>query len=152
MAHLLTTKNKTVPLVFNVDGPVGNNPAQNIKEDVELVQFLLKCYANSPSSLSAGDKSLLASLKCTGSMDAFTSLAIQAVQNHLKKTNPGTVVDGRVSPVTNISGSYGLDLWTIVALNHGAKKSDPEKWPRLDKFNGCPQRVAELVRRSIIGS
>ncbi len=54
MAHLQAPKPPMaeLPVFYNVDGVVGAPPAQNMTEDVLLVQFALKVYADRPTSTS----------------------------------------------------------------------------------------------------
>jgi hypothetical protein len=53
MAHLLAPQpsHPSMPVFFNVDGVVGAAPAQNEREDVLLVQFILRVIAKSPDAM-----------------------------------------------------------------------------------------------------
>ena len=101
MAHLLAPRHPDpeLPVFFNVDGVVGAPPAQNLSEDVLLVQFALKVIGDSPKpGTPPGLTAAARAVRVTGNMDAATVNAIRALQTAAKQRRSATVVDGRVSP------------------------------------------------------
>ncbi len=153
MAHLMAPQPSApeLPVFFNVDGVVGAAPATNSREDVLLVQFLLKIIGDSPQADS--DPAAVAAgklVKMTGVIDPPTIAAITTSQQSAKKKNPGVVVDGRVSPAKG-GYSYGA-TWTIVRLNKSAQKRHKVAWPRIDKISGCPEELKAMVVRTLIGT
>jgi len=107
MAHLLAPQpsHPSMPVFFNVDGVVGAAPAQNEREDVLLVQFILRVIAKSPDAMT--EPQLQGAVRVTGMIDPATINAIRALQTGFKKEMPGQVVDGRVSPARG-GYTYGV--------------------------------------------
>ena len=131
-----------VPLAFNVDSSVGEGGANSNSTDVALVQFLLKKTSRSPK-LSADTKARMARVRITGSVDPLTVDGIRAIQEHMRRKHPGTVVDGRVSPARG--HWYGEGAWTIVSLNRSMRIQFPSQWPRLQDISECPGSVRSKV-------
>ena len=151
MAHLVAPRipEPELPVFFNVDGVVGANPAQNLREDVLLVQFAFQVLgkdpiATTPPEVTAASKAV----RVTGTIDKETINAIFALQRALG--NPATVVDGRVSPVKG-GYSYGKAMWTIVHLNNFLQNRNVDVWPRIDKISGCPSELKQMVVRQVAG-
>ncbi len=154
MAHLFVPQptNPSLPVFFNVDGVVGAAPAQNLREDVLLVQFYLKLIGDSPSAVS--DAAVIAAcklVKVTGTIDPQTIAAIKADQTWNKKQSPSTVVDGRVSPAKGYCYTTN-SLWSIVGLNKSAQQRHKGNWPRIDKIAGCPDELKAMVVRTLVGT
>ena len=85
------------PLIFNVDAHVGER-AQNSREDVLLVQFLLYCVVQKLKAVNEQGRATQARVRAVplnGVCDAATIDGIRAWQESAK---PKAVVDGRVSP------------------------------------------------------
>jgi hypothetical protein len=153
VAHLMSPQPSVpdLPVFFNVDGVVGAVPAENRREDVLLVQFLLKIIGDSPEATS--DPAAVAAckqVKPTGVIDPATVAAITASQQSAKKNNPNVVVDGRISPAKG-GYSYGA-TWTVVRLNKSAQKRHKGNWPRIDKIPGCPDELKATVTRVLVGT
>jgi len=141
-----------LPLFFNVDSVVGAAPAQNLREDVLLVQFYLRTIGDKP--LAKTDPDLAAACRkvnVTGVIDPETIAAIRLRQQVAKSLdgNSATVIDGRISPA-KLGYSYG-QLWTIVFLNSDIQGRNKDVWPRLDKIAGCPPELKEMVSRTVVG-
>jgi hypothetical protein len=153
MAHLLAPQppNQSLPVIFNVDGVVGAAPAQNLREDVLLVQFAFKLGALNPMGVGPEMLNALRAVQVTGSIDAATINAIRFTQQSLKKNNPGQIVDGRVSPAKG-AYSFGPAIWTIVFLNKAIQARHKEIWPRLDKIEACPSELQDMVIRTLVGT
>jgi hypothetical protein len=140
-----------LPTFFNVDGVVGAAPAQNTREDVLLIQFAFKVMADTP--LAESNSGVLAAarqVKLTGVADAATVAAIRSLQADQKTVNPGTVVDGRVSPAKS-GYAYGGGLWTIINLNNSIQHRHLDVWPRIDKVPSCPPELKDMVKRVLVG-
>jgi hypothetical protein len=140
--------NPQLPTFFNVNGVVGAAPAANQREDVLLVQYLLKTIGmlgdNSPVFAACKAVSV------TGVIDPKTITAITLYQQARKAKNPGVVVDGRVSPA-KAGYSYGGSTWTIVHMNEVVRERYQDLWPRIDKIPGCPDEVKAIVKRTVVG-
>ncbi len=154
MAQVMTPQpsDPEIPLFFNVDGVVGAAPAQNLREDVLLVQFCLRTIGDKP--LAQTKPELVAACKqvnVTGVMDAATVNAIRVRQQVAKglSQNSATMIDGRVSPAKG-GYSYGAH-WTIVLLNSDLQGRNLDVWPRMDKITGCPPELKTMVTRLVVG-
>lgn len=155
MAHLLAPKppEPELPVFYNVDGVVGAPPAQNMREDVLLVQFAFKVVADSPKAeTSANFLAAVRAVRVTGSIDPATINAIRVMQQGEKDThqNPSKIVDGRVSP-TSGGYRYGSAVWTIANLNNMMQGRHINIWPRIDNILGCPQELKVMVQRQVVG-
>jgi hypothetical protein len=139
-----------LPVFFNVDSVVGAAPAQNLREDVLLVQFCLRVIGLTPKETT----DLLVAAACklvqtTGVIDPQTIAAIKAVQLSTKKRDPSVVVDSRVSPAKG-GYTYGA-WWTIAYLNGSVQNRNKSVWPRIDKIQGCPVELLAMLRRVLVG-
>lgn len=152
MAHLLAPQRSkpTLPVFFNVDAAVGAVPAINNREDVLLVQFAFVIMSASQLPGTSLEFYRAASaVRMTGSIDQITIDAIRALQAEVKKRQPNTIVDGRVSPATGYG--YGAAAFTIGHLNESIQHRHIEHWPRLDKIPGCPAELKQMVVRTVQG-
>jgi uncharacterized membrane protein len=151
MAHLMAPQPSApgLPVFFNVDGVVGAAPAQNLREDVLLVQFFFSVIAKNVTEPAA--KAVLGAVKVTGVIDAPTIAAIKDIQERHKKNNPGAIVDGRMSPAKG-GYNYGGGHWAITRLNDNAQDKNKDHWPRIDKIAGCPDEIKLMVVRTLVGT
>jgi hypothetical protein len=155
MAHFLAPNppHPELPVFFNVDGVVGAPPAQNNREDVLLVQFILQVIGlRPPPKISPATVAAARAVQVTGRIDPATITAIRALQEDIRaKLKPQQVVDGRISPA-KVGYSYGSAFWTIVHLNNRLQEDDRNSWPRIDKIAGCPAELQQMVIRTLIGT
>ena len=151
MAHLMAPQPsfEGLPTFFNVDGVVGAAPAQNLREDVLLVQFFFSVIARNVTDPAA--KTVLGAVKVTGMIDPPTIAAIKDIQTRHKKNSPGAIVDGRMSPAKG-GYSYGAAEWAIVRLNENVQTSHLDDWPRIDKIDGCPAELKAMTVRTVVGT
>lgn len=154
MAHLTAPQVSlpTLPVFFDVDGVVGASPAQNKREDVLLVQFLLKTAGEGFAPGDPGDEfgKAVKAVRLTGTVDDATIQAIRVQQNLAKALNAQTIVDGRVSPSQG-GYSYGAHF-SIVHLNNIVQDLNLDVWPRIDKIPGFPMELKQLVTRTLAGT
>jgi hypothetical protein len=136
-----------LPTCFNVDGVVGAAPAQNMREDVLLVQFLFRTWGFQPGSRAPAARSLARSVTPTGTIDPVTIDTIFAFQR--SDLMPGATVDGRVSVAKG--QNYGTAIYTIVQLNSLVQDRNLAIWPRIDGIPGCPAELVAMVRRTVVG-
>ena len=154
MAHLLAPQksNPTLPVFYNVDGVVGKTPAANKREDVLLVQFALATIAaNRVAGTSDAFYQAAKAVQVTGNIDQATVSAITALQLEVKRSHPGTIVDGRVSPSNGTYGYGGGGACSIVTLNESVQRRNVDVWPRIDKIQGCPGELKQMVVRTVQG-
>lgn len=153
MAHLLAPQQSkpTLPVFFNVDGVVGAAPAVNNREDVLLVQFaFVTMSASKLPGTSEEFYQAARAVQLTGVADQTTVNAIRALQLEVKKRQPNTIVDGRVSPAKGTYG-YGGGAYSIGHLNESMQHRHIESWPRIDKVPGCPAELKQMVVRTVQG-
>jgi len=155
MAHLLAPQppNPELPVFFNVDHAVGAAPAQNLREDVLLVQFAFKVMGEVPRRPNTEPELVAAArrVRVTGSIDAETVEAIKVFQGVLRRKFPDQVVDGRVSPAR---GGYLYSqsaAWLITHLNNALQNPNVGIWPRIDMVQGCPPELGRMVARTVAG-
>jgi len=146
--HIATTRPmiSNLPIFFNVDTSVGKSGQNSSKEDILLVQFLLKATAEvAPNGKGDGEASRQRALKVpvTGVADDLTMDGIHAWQEARKRSLPATIIDGRVDPARGVFYAKGGE-WTIVDLNGIFRTLFPNIWPRLQDHPKCP---AILKRR-----
>ena len=155
MAHFsFNGRELRLPAFFNVDGVVGAAPAQNLREDVLLVQFFMRFALDKTGyhGISPDDARTVSSLKVSGVCDQATVDVIYLSQYYRKKETPSVVADGRISPA-RAGGEYSKDSkWTIITLNWRIKELIQDIWPRIDKIPGCPPELTQLVKRTFLGT
>ena len=132
-----------VPIFFNVDSSVGHKGANSSPEDILLVQFLIRKAGDSSPNLPPHQRERMRNVAPTGVCDPETIDGIRAVQETMRESHPGTIVDGKVSPARGYR--YGAGIWTIVSLNVTIRKRFPQVWPRLQDFADCPPLVKKRV-------
>lgn len=139
-----------LPIFFNVQGVVGAAPAQNMMEDVALVQFAFETMGKNPVATSKPEFiAACKKVKVTGMIDQETIDAIRIFQ--AKQSTDAAIVDGRVSPAKS-GYFYGPGgMYAIVAINDALQNRFKDLWPRIDKLPGCPAVLVEMVERTVGG-
>jgi hypothetical protein len=128
-----------LPIFFNVTASVGNQAANANRDDILLVQFLLRAIAEAiPATLPGGQgrRDRMLKVPLSGVIDPATIDGIRAWQEGAKEQFPATVVDGRVSSAR--AYLYGGAMWTIVHMNAAFRAHFPTIWPRLQDHPRCP--------------
>ena len=113
---------------LNVTGKVGADPdCPNEASDVRAVQCLLALILRGTKGVKLGVPFP------SGQFDAVTGFHIFNIQNFLKKSRSGTIVDGCISPARGLS--YGKAVYSILHLNGMARANDKNAWEKiLQKF------------------
>lgn len=134
---------------WNVESHVGPG-CPNKSDDVQLVQFGYYCVAHLPSpppNCTPADmaifKAVVPGAPYSGSPSDPLTLAIKTHQRQR-----GGTQDGRVSPCTGASGSYGETTWMILALVGRMMDLYSQVYPRLDKCPGCPAALAAASKKT----
>ena len=108
----------------NLDGKVGgDSDCPNHRSDVQAVQSLIALVLRGTPGWKLGAP------WPSGQFDAITGYHVFNIQNFLKRSRPGTVVDGCVSPAHGIS--YGGGTWCILNLNLWARNKDHAAWQKI---------------------
>jgi hypothetical protein len=143
--HVLAPRpsNPLIPIYFNVDAPVGQGGVNSNREDILLVQFLLRKAGDSSPEVPPHRREVMRNVAPTGVCDPETIAGIRAAQEVMRDKNPGTVVDGRVSSARTYQ--YGRGIYTIVSLQVTLRRKFPKEWPRLDEFADCPPELKKRV-------
>lgn len=153
MAYLFIPKSpdRELPVFFNLDGVVGASPASNQPEDVLLIQFIFSVMGANPlPTTPASMTAIYRAVNVTGVIDAQTIAAIRSEQEDRKKSQPGTVADGRVSPAVG-GYFYGGGMYSIARLNDNLQHRNIGIWPRIDLIPGCPAGLKAMVTRTVSG-
>jgi hypothetical protein len=137
-----------LPVFYNVDAVVGAAPAANNREDVLLVQYLMRAH-HTRYVKNQEARILLKTMPLHGVADQHTIAGIVKVQESVKKIFPTTIVDGRASQAKGYS--YGASFYTIAILNEFVQREHYELWPRLDKMPEAPPGIRDLVFRTLVG-
>jgi hypothetical protein len=135
---------------WNVDQHVGPGCA-NSAGDVELIQFAYFCMASNGGL--TFDSTLLSLARRITPGEPYDGTASdklsQCIARHQKVR--GRVVDGRVSPMSNSTGSYAPGAtWILVPLNVHMAITLGSIWPRLRDHASCPARLALTSNVSLI--
>lgn len=123
----IDTSTVAQPSVFyNVVHAVGKN-CPNMRDDVQLVQYLLKILYDKfpPNCRPKGNMTV------DGLCGPVTRSWILKFQMHFNADNPGMImVDGRVDRIRNkdFVGSISKTQYTLAVLNKNAAKLNPEGW------------------------
>ncbi len=120
---------------FNVSAHVGAGRANHL-DDVELVRFgyLAARESKNPSGVDfrADMAAVLVNLKPSG---PFGPDLDATIRHHLIVR--GGIQDGCISPITNSSINYRVNIWVIAELGLKIQQFMPENFPRLDKHPQC---------------
>jgi hypothetical protein len=135
MAHLLRFRKPivlvggvTLDYIYNVSNPVGPGKF-NQPDDVHLVQFLLKEYET--RAIVPGT-ALLPLPAVSENFDDLTAVWVYYLQFKMKKENPGSVLDGIVSPARGLVYNLRTEAaWFIAALNYSLKDADSNRFDAL---------------------
>jgi hypothetical protein len=110
--------------ILNVSQRVGPLNCPNDPQDVEAVQRLLAlCVHGTAARLG------FALPQPTGRFDPVTGFCIFYIQWYSHKDNPGTIVDGVVSPATG--AFYGPGPFVLTNINVLARRADQAAWDNL---------------------
>ena len=103
----------SMPSFYNLDMAVGPD-CPNRRDDVMLVQFLLKQFYAAPDRVADAPRG---EMKVDGWWGGTTARWILAFQQRLKKKGLSICVDGQVDPALSESGSISHTVYTIRWLN-----------------------------------
>jgi predicted transposase YdaD len=126
MGFIDSSPNPALPIFYNVALSVGQK-CSNMRDDVKLVQYMLKKYYEAaPSNVvrPAGSK-----IEVTGEFDSPTDYAIVWYQNEIATIDPSAVtVDSRIDRILNkttFKGSLSGKHYTLFWLNQNLKRLNP---------------------------
>ena len=137
-----------IPIFFNINSSVGHQGQNSKREDIMLVQFLIRKSAEKDSAgIKPDQRQRMLRVVADGQCGPITIDGIRAVQETMKERNPRTVVDGRVSPARGYI--YGGGFWTIASLNTAFRKRYRQNWPRLQSIADCPGLLRAEAERCL---
>jgi hypothetical protein len=137
--------------IYNVTYPVSKfMGGVNRKDDVMLVQFLLKSYFRDPDNADARPG---VNLKVTGVFDVATDVSIRAFTGHIGRKGISLTQDGVIGPCGNTArGKYSRQYYKIYVLSRCywdfmERTGQEKRYFHLDKdpSTDVPQLLREAV-------
>jgi len=131
MGFLDTTNNPIVPVFYNVVHAVGAN-CPNARDDVKLVQYLLKAFYKNAPDLSEPDGSMTVDGQC----GPITQRWIDQFQIDMSRGSGQVAIDGRMDRVRNhsVTGSISSTYYSLILLNRWTRTYAPMEWTALPNF------------------
>lgn len=127
MPFVDTSTNKNLPIFYNVVHAVGKE-CPNMRDDVMLVQYLLKAFYDKGAPAKGWQKPP-GEMKVTGLCGPTTKSWIIHFQRDVYKEFPGAIsLDTRVDRIRNkdLRGSITGTIYTLAWLNNGVAKYNPQ--------------------------
>jgi hypothetical protein len=130
-------------LFYNLDAAVGKGAA-NRRDDVLLVQYLLKTSANVPGKFGA---SVGGAKQVAGVWTDYDDLLLGMVQQYWKDKGTSTWQDRRVDPAPphRTHGSVHHTQYKIITLNLIYQYVRPDDFPKMAKVGDCPAELRPLI-------
>jgi hypothetical protein len=132
-------------LFYNLDAGVGKGGV-NRKDDVLLVQYLLKTSADVPGRFQALVGGAVKQL--AGVWTDYDDMLLGMVQNHWKDKGASTWQDRRVDPAPSnrTHGRIHHTQFKIITLNIIYQYVRPADFPRVAEVTDCPGELRPLIR------
>jgi hypothetical protein len=130
-------------LFYNLDAAVGKGGA-NRRDDVLLVQYLMKTSANVPGKFTA---QVSGAAQVAGVWSEFDDLLLGTVQRNWSQRGTATWQDRRVDPVPfqrSVSPIHHAQ-YKILTLNVIYKYLRPSDFPRMAETADCPGELKPLI-------
>src|SRR4051794_13679421 len=139
-----SAKNGTF-LFYNLDHSVGKGGA-NRRDDVLLVQYLLKTSANIPGKFSATVGG--GTPQVAGVWGQFDELLLGMVQRAWAELGTATWQDSRIDPVPRQASRTPLHhaQYKILTLNVIYQSVRPVDYPKIADATDCPQDLKPLIK------
>jgi hypothetical protein len=133
--------------MWNIDASVGKGGLNSNQEDVSYIQWYYWLAARNPET-PPDRKAIYSAVEITGSCSGTDSdplvKSIIAHQTHLKHP----LIDGRVS-VANAGGKVVTSAFFVYRIGARLCRMNKSVWPRLDRIDPCPAKVAQASLRAI---
>jgi hypothetical protein len=146
-----STQNGTF-LFYNLDASVGKGGA-NRRDDVLLVQYLVKISANVPGKFSAETSG--GPPQVAGIWTDYDDTMLGMVQGYWAKRGTATWQDRRVDPVPKHQTSTPIHhtQYKILTLNAIYASLRPADFPNMSEATDCPQDLkAKILAPSWLGN
>jgi hypothetical protein len=132
-------------LFYNLDAGVGKGGV-NSKDDVLLVQYLLKTSADVPGKFQALVGGAVKQL--AGVWTDYDDMMLGMVQNHWRDKGTSTWQDRRVDPApgNRTHGRVHHTQYKIITLNIIYQYVRPAVFPRIAEVTDCPGELRPLIR------
>jgi hypothetical protein len=131
-------------LFYNLDAAVGKGGA-NRKDDVLLVQYLLRTSANVPGKFAAGVGGVA---QVAGVWSDYDDTLLGMVQNYWSDRGTATWQDRLVDPVPYQRSMSPIHhtQYKILTLNVIYRYVRPLDFPRMAESADCPAELRSLIR------
>jgi len=131
-------------LFYNLDAAVGKGGA-NRRDDVLLVQYLMRTSANVPGKFGATVGGID---QVAGAWSDFDDQLLGIVQKYWSEHGTATWQDRRVDPVPSQQSASPIHhtQYKIVTLNVIYKYVRPGDFPRMAEAADCPGELRPLIR------
>lgn len=131
-------------IFYNLDAAVGKGAA-NKREDVLLVQYLLKTSANIPGKFRAEVGGVT---QVAGKWGEFDEMLLGLVQKEWARLGTKTWQDSRIDPVPAKGGTTPVHnaQYKILTLNAIYASLRPADFPRIAEVADCPGELRAAIR------
>lgn len=133
--------------MWNIDASVGKGGQNSNQEDVSYIQWyywLAARNAETPPERKAIYINVEISGKCTGLDSDPLVKAIIAHQTHLQHP----IIDGKIS-VASVGGKVATSAFFVYRIGARLCRMNKALWPRLDRIDTCPLKVAQASLRAL---
>lgn len=141
---VFTSSKEGAILFYNLDAAVGKGAA-NKRDDVLLVQYLMKTSANIPGKFSA---SVGGVAQVAGKWGDFDETLLGMVQSEWARLGTKTWQDRRIDPVPAKGGTTPIHnaQYKILTLNAIYASLRPADFPRMAEVGDCPGELRAAIR------
>lgn len=135
-----------LPSIYNLTLPVGPN-MPNVRDDVLLVQTLLKLANFNYNGAAHGPAGTSRSLKVDGWFGEQTKRMVEAFEVHIRKQRLLLIADGVFEPSSDDGYTAKGIIYKIIHLNRFAKEATPSG----EEYNRIPTdpETHPVLRRSL---
>ncbi len=133
--------------MWNIDGSVGKQGANNVPADVAFIQWYYTLAANFGLT-DASHRQIYKAVKITGTCSGADSDPLVAAIRVQQQSLSQATVDGKVSVVTG-DGKLGLKAFFLLRLEARFAVMYPNAWPRLDLIPNCPASVMQVSKYAV---
>jgi hypothetical protein len=147
MANKMNLGFSDLPFIYNITLPVGQN-MPNMRDDVMLVQILMKLANFTRNSLGMGPIEASRNIKVDGYFGDQTKRMIGAFEIYVRERKRLIIADGVFEPSSDDGYTGKGVLYKIIHLNRFAKESSPFG----NDFNNLPEdsNTPQILRQALL--